>query len=161
MYCDCSIAFCFSDSTFPLIKRFALSSSVACIAFENNRIFIAKRQNVGDMGGYWEFPGGKVDEGETAAQTIQREMMEEFNVQARCIAKLGTAQFIHKEQTCTVDAYYVKLAHDGLEIPYKLTEHTEYRWVKPEEILDYQFVDSDLKLYPKVMAAIQSKKLKA
>jgi len=137
-----------------------LSSSVACIAYENNRIFIAKRQNVGDMGGHWEFPGGKIDEGETAADAIKREMMEEFGVETQVIAKLGSAQFTHKDVVCTVDAYYVKFSHDGLETPFTLTEHTEYRWVKPEEILDYKFVDSDLKLYPEVMTAIQNNKLK-
>jgi len=137
-----------------------VSASVACIVYANERLFIAKRQNLGDMGGYWEFPGGKIDEGEDAAAAIKREMMEEFNVQAKAVFKLASAEFFHKDLLCTVDAYYVKFAHDGLEIPFKMTEHTEYRWVKPEEILDYQFVDSDLKLYPAVMTAIQGNKLK-
>lgn len=137
-----------------------MSASVACIVFANNRIFIAKRQEIGDMGGYWEFPGGKIDEGEDFATAIKREMMEEFSVEAVPVKKLASASFIHKDVTCSVDAYYVKFAHDGLEIPFKLTEHTEYRWVRPEEILDYKFVDSDLKLYPAVMTAIQENKLK-
>ena len=137
-----------------------MSSSVACVAFENGRLFIAKRKNIGDMGGYWEFPGGKIEEGETACETIKREMMEEFSVQAEPVLKIGSAQFMHKENPCTVDAFFVKLSHDGLETPFKLTEHTEYRWVKPEEILDYSFVDSDLKLYPAVMNAIAQNRLK-
>ena len=54
--------------------------SIACIAFNEKNVFIAHRNHVGQMGGRWEFPGGKVEDGETDEQSIIREFEEEFGV---------------------------------------------------------------------------------
>ena len=53
-----------------------MSRSIACIDYRNGKIFIAKRQMVGDMGGRWEFPGGKIEEGEDLETAVIREMQE-------------------------------------------------------------------------------------
>ena len=57
-----------------------MSRSIACIDYRNGKIFIAKRQQVGDMGGRWEFPGGKVEKGETDQQALAREIKEELDI---------------------------------------------------------------------------------
>lgn len=128
-----------------------MSRSVACIAFENGKIFIAKRQNSGDMGGRWEFPGGKIEEGESFNQAIVREMQEEFGVQVQVLDKITSGVFEHKGKKCTLDAFFIKLPHDGIEKPFELTEHTEYKWVLPSEIPGLNFVDSDMMIYPEVI----------
>lgn len=130
-----------------------MSRSVACIDYRNGKVFIAKRQNVGDMGGRWEFPGGKVDAGEDAAETIKREMMEEFSVEVEVLEKITSTTFYHKEKECFLDAYFVKLAEDGMTRKFILTEHTDYRWADITEIPSLNFVDSDLKIYPAVLEA--------
>ena len=56
-----------------------------------------------------------------------------------------------------MNAYAVELEHDGIEKKYELTEHTEYKWVKPSEIPSLAFVDSDLSLYPQVMEYIKTR----
>ena len=57
-----------------------MNESVACIAYKNGKVLIAHRNNVGAMGNRWEFPGGKVEEGESFEDAIKREMKEEFCV---------------------------------------------------------------------------------
>lgn len=128
-----------------------MSRSVACIDYRDGKIFIAKRQNVGDMGGRWEFPGGKIDEGENCAETIRREMMEEFGVDVTVGEHITSSTFEHKGKTCYLDAYIVHLAHDGIATKFALTEHTDYKWIPIEEIPDLYFVDSDLAIYPEVL----------
>lgn len=128
-----------------------MSSSIACIAFNNGKIFIAKRINKGDMANRWEFPGGKIDPGENCEIAIKREMQEEFGVDVTIGEQLASTSFIHKEKTCTVTAFRITFAHDGIEKPFTLTEHTEYKWVYPDEINKLDFVDSDLKLLPEVL----------
>lgn len=134
-----------------------MSSSVACIAYKNNKIFIAKRKLIGDMGGKWEFPGGKIENDEAPEITIKREMQEEFGVEVTVGEKIASASFMHRGKDCTVNAYSVQFAHDGMNIPFVLTEHTEYKWVNPLEIKQLDFVDSDLKLYPYVLEYLKIK----
>lgn len=132
-----------------------MSSSVACIDYRDGKVFIAKRQNVGDMGGRWEFPGGKIDAEEDCATTIQREMMEEFSVEVEVGEKIASTTFYHKNKECFLDAFFVHLKEDGLSRRFVLTEHTDYRWADIEEIPSLDFVDSDLKIYPAVLEAIR------
>lgn len=134
-----------------------MSSSIACIVYKNGLILVAHRNPVGDMGNRWEFPGGKIDPGEDANMAIVREMREEFGCVAVPGEKIGETSFTHKEKLCYVNAYAVELEHDGIEKKYELTEHTEYKWVKPSEIPSLAFVDSDLSLYPQVMEYIKTR----
>lgn len=132
-----------------------MSRSIACIDYRNGKIFIAKRQNVGDMGGRWEFPGGKIDEGEDFQQAIKREMLEEFGVEVTVGNHICSSTFEHKGKKCFLDAFEVHFAHDGIEKKYVLTEHTDYRWADLEEIPQLNFVDSDLAIYPQVCKFIK------
>lgn len=127
-----------------------MSESIACIDYRDNKVFIAKRQNKGDMGNRWEFPGGKLDEGENDVQAIKREMQEEFGVGVEVFEKLGRCTFIHKNKECAVQAYRVHFERDGIAEPFTLTEHTDYKWVSFGEIEKLSFVDSDLKLLPEI-----------
>ena len=128
-----------------------MSKSIACIVYQNGKLFIAKRRSIGDMGGKWEFPGGKIEDNEAPEIAIKREMLEEFSVNVSVGEKIGSATFIHSGKNCSVDAYVVQFEHDGIKVPFVLTEHTEYKWVNPLEIKKLDFVDSDLKLYPYVL----------
>lgn len=132
-----------------------MSRSIACIDYRDGKVFIAKRQNKGDMGGRWEFPGGKLDEGEDNVQAIEREMMEEFGVKVTVGDKICESTFNHKDKLCYLDAYLVTFEHDGMEKPFMLTEHTDYRWAPLEEIPTLNFVDSDLGIYPAVVKKIK------
>lgn len=134
-----------------------MSSSVACIVYKDKKIFIAKRKQIGDMGGKWEFPGGKIENNEAPEVAIKREMQEEFGVEVTVGEKIGSTSFMHRGKDCTVNAYSVQFAHDGMNIPFVLTEHTEYKWVNPLEIKKLDFVDSDLKLYPYVLEYLKIK----
>ena len=128
-----------------------MGRSIACIDYRNGKIFIAKRQNIGVMGNRWEFPGGKLEDGEDYETAIKREMIEEFSVNVQVGEKIASASFEHNGKAFVVDAYIVKFEHDGMEKPFVLTEHTEYKWADISEIPNLNFVDSDLKLYPQIL----------
>lgn len=124
-----------------------MSRSIACIDYRNGKIFIAKRQMTGDMGGRWEFPGGKIEEGEDLQTAVVREMQEEFGVTVTVGSKIASGTFMHKDKPCTLDVIEVQFPHDGMAEPFILTEHTEYKWVDIDTIPDLNFVDSDLSIY--------------
>lgn len=127
-----------------------MSRSIACIDYRNGKIFIAKRQMTGDMGGRWEFPGGKIEEGEDFENAIKREMKEEFGVDVKVGKKITSGAFEHQGKVCTLDAFEVTFPHDGIKTPFILTEHTEYKWVEIDSIPQLNFVDSDLKIFSDV-----------
>ena len=133
-----------------------MSRSIACIDYRNGKVFLAKRQDVGDMGGRWEFPGGKIDEGEDFVTAIRREMNEEFGVDVEVFDRLCQVTFEHKGKLCYVDAFKVRLEEDGLSRRFTLTEHTDYMWEDFSNIPSLNFVDSDMKIYEKLKDMVAS-----
>ncbi len=127
-----------------------MSRSIACIDYRDGKIFIAKRQMTGDMGGRWEFPGGKIEDGEDLETAVIREMQEEFGVTVSVGRKITTGTFTHRDKPCTLDVLEVHFPHDGMTERFVLTEHTDYNWVALDEIPKLNFVDSDLSVYEAV-----------
>ena len=128
-----------------------MAGSIACIAFNGKKVLIAHRNPTGEMGGRWEFPGGKIDGNETDGEAIVREMQEEFGITVTVGERIAEAEFKHNGRTSTLHAYCITVPHDGTATPYTLTEHTEYRWAALAEIPLLHFVDSDLLIYPQVV----------
>ena len=116
-----------------------MSRSVACIDYRNGKFLIAKRIAHGQMGDRWEFPGGKIEEGEDYTAAIKREMLEEFGCGCKIFEELAQGTFEHNGKTCSVVAFRVQLENDGISKPFVLTEHTQTVWVAPEEIRNRPF----------------------
>jgi 8-oxo-dGTP diphosphatase len=118
--------------------------SVAGIAVEDGKVFVARRIPGGDLGGKWEFPGGKVEAGESDEAALVREFREEFAVTVRPGPFLASASFEHNGKNRILRAYRVYLeSHD-----FTLSEHTEWAWVSPEAVTGLDFAGSDRKLLP-------------
>jgi 8-oxo-dGTP diphosphatase len=127
-----------------------LQSSIAGIAWDRGKFFIAQRTSGGDMGDKWEFPGGKVDGAESDQEALRREYRDEFGVEVSVGEFLGSALFEHRGAPCQVRAYRVFFAAPASA--FVLTEHTQWRWASLEEIERLDFVDSDRRLLPALRA---------
>ncbi|GHV86507.1 NUDIX hydrolase [Spirochaetia bacterium] len=124
-------------------------NSVAGIAVNGKKLFIARRLSGGDLGGKWEFPGGKVREGETNEAALVREFAEEFAVPVESGAFIGETSFIHKDTEFTLRAYGVTF----LSMDLTLSVHSEWRWAALEEIAALDFAASDRQLFPAIERA--------
>ena len=131
-----------------------MSRSVACIDYRNGKILIAKRIARGEMGDRWEFPGGKIEEGEDYTAAIKREMLEEFGCDCKIFEELAQGTFEHNGKNCSVVAFRVQLENDGISKPFVLTEHTQTEWVEPAEIRKRPFVDSDLNIFDQIKKSL-------
>jgi 8-oxo-dGTP diphosphatase len=116
--------------------------SVAGIAFRGKKLFVVRRKEGGDLGGKWEFPGGKVEKGETDQAALAREYQEEFGVDAEIGPFLASSAFTHKGMDFSLNAY--RVGFDEKDI--RLAEHTEQRWACINDIRNLDFADSDRKL---------------
>jgi len=123
-----------------------LKRSVAGISLNEGRYLIAKRLPGGDMGGRWEFPGGKIEEGEDCWKALEREYMEEFGIKVKATLPIGEAVFKHGDEDFLLSAFWVELPRNLMNMA--LTEHSEWRWATLDEILELDFADSDRKLLP-------------
>jgi 8-oxo-dGTP diphosphatase len=123
--------------------------SIAGIIVVDNLVFIGKRLPQGQMGNRWEFPGGKVEPGETHQEALLREFQEEFMIDievGECIAK---ADFKHNDDTVNLFAYEIKIK-DIDNVSWILSEHTDVNWVQFDKIKELEFVDSDLLLLEQI-----------
>lgn len=117
--------------------------SVAGIVRNGAQVFVARRIPGGDMGGKWEFPGGKVENGESDSEALIREYREEFGVPVRVGKLIASAQFEHRQNRHALRAYEVFFE----ALDFTLTEHTEWRWIFFRDLETLEFADSDKKLF--------------
>lgn len=100
----------------------------AAIIEKEDKILVARR-SYGDYAGYWEFPGGKYEEGETGEETIIREIKEEFDVEIKVKGYLCTIEHQYDSFYLVMDCYICSLVTDGLV----LHDHSDIRWIHPED----------------------------
>ncbi|MDR2484727.1 MAG: NUDIX domain-containing protein [Treponema sp.] len=122
--------------------------SVAGIAVKDGRLFIARRKPGGELGGKWEFPGGKAEEGESDEAALLREYAEEFGLSIRTGPLLAGASFTHKGLVFGLNAYRIFFEEGEPRENTRLSEHTEWRWAALGEIERLDFAGSDRGLFP-------------
>lgn len=131
-----------------------MGRSVAGIVQREDGLFlVAQRIPGGDMGGRWEFPGGKVEEGETDEEALVREFDEELGVSATVGEILASARFFHHGREIPLNAYLVSL--DSCD--FRLIEHTRTDWVPFAAIEELDFADSDRLLLTQLASKLVSR----
>ncbi|HUJ68660.1 MAG TPA: (deoxy)nucleoside triphosphate pyrophosphohydrolase [Syntrophorhabdales bacterium] len=119
---------------------------IAAIIRKERRILIGKRKG-GTFAGKWEFPGGKMELGETPEECLARELAEELGVEAR-IGKL----FLSTRHTYSHMAIeFVTYETEIISGEPCLRDHHEIRWVLPEELTLYDFPEADWPVVEKLM----------
>lgn len=115
---------------------------VAIITNQQGEILIDKRKAGGEMGGLWEFPGGKIETGETVNECIAREIKEELNLEIVVGDRLTTIS--HEYKTFNVTLYVYDCQYLSGE-PQTL-ECEEFRWVNSSDIDQYQFPEANIQI---------------
>lgn len=109
--------------------------AVAVIRGEDGRVLVARRPNDKHMGGYWEFPGGKVEEGEFVTAALNRELKEELDIEAAVFQKLISIRHDYPDKSVYLDTWW---ADDIKGLPCG-NEGQEIRWVDLKELPGLDF----------------------
>ena len=112
----------------------------AAVLRRNGRIFVTRRLPHQRLGGMWEFPGGKVEAGESPEAALRRELMEELGVDARVGALLESVDHTYEWGRIRLLAYDAEIVSGEPE----LRDHDCGEWVLPEELANYAFTPADL-----------------
>ena len=120
---------------------------VACALIDpDGRVLLAQRPPGKAMGGLWEFPGGKVDSGETPEDTLIRELREELGITVKeaCLAPFTFASHPYQDFHLLMPLYVCR-RWDGRP---QALEHSALKWVRPRDMGQYPMPPADLPLVP-------------
>ena len=111
----------------------------AAIVFNKRQVLITQRHSDEDMGEKWEFPGGKIEPGESPEACLRRELREELNVSAKVHERLIVAHHRYPEFEIELLAYRCTISSGELV----LQVHQDLRWVSLAELGQFDFLDAD------------------
>lgn len=114
---------------------------VAAVIRNEGKIFATAR-GYGDYKGWWEFPGGKIENGETPKQALIREIREELTVEISVGELIKTVEYDYPNFHLSMDCFWAEVLSGQLE----LKEAEEARWLSREELLDVKWLPADLEL---------------
>lgn len=112
---------------------------VAGVIHKNNKFLIAQRNLKKAQGGLWEFPGGKVEEGESYENALAREIKEEFNANIEVNEYIGENIHHYPEKDIKLLFYKARLLSEKIE----LLEHEDYKWITKEDKDNFEFAGAD------------------
>ena len=103
---------------------------VAAAIEKDGKIFCAQRPEGKSLGGYWEFPGGKLEEGELPEEALIREIHEELNSQIEIISFVNEASYDYDFGTVVMKTFHARLVSGNLD----LLEHQDSAWLEPNRL---------------------------
>ena len=126
-------------------KKMVLVAAVALIDGDG-RILIARRPEGKKMAGLWEFPGGKVEAGETPEQALIRELEEELGIVTKnsCLAPIAFASHSYEDMHLLMPLFVCRI-WEGIPVA---KEGQTLKWLQISELTEYDMPAADLPLIP-------------
>ena len=118
---------------------------VAAIILDDDKVFATQR-GYGEFKDGWEFPGGKIDKGETPEEALVREIKEELDTEIEVINLLDTIEYDYPNFHLSMDCFICKIRSGTLV----LKEHESAKWLTKEELYSVDWLPADLGLIPKI-----------
>lgn len=154
---DCQAFHCNQIDQFP--KRIKSKPTptkyiAAGVIVLDNKLLITQRKPDGLLGGLWEFPGGKIEEGESAKTACIREIKEETGLIVSVDQHLTQIKHAYTHFKIIMDIYICHIESGTIT----LNGPVNYRWITPEEINTYAFPKANLKFVPELIKHLRSQK---
>jgi 8-oxo-dGTP diphosphatase len=121
---------------------------VTAAILEQKSKFLLARRSTGSLAGFWEFPGGKVEPGESEEAGLSRELKEELGINTRVGALVTESLYTYSSGQILLRAYEVAWI-DGTIDP---QVHDQIDWVKAEELLSYTLLPADIPIAETLIA---------
>lgn len=123
---------------------------VAAVIRDGSRIFATQR-GYGPYEGWWEFPGGKIEQGETPRQALRREILEELDTQIQVGQLIDHVSYTYPEFHLEMDCFWCTVTKGDL----RLKEAEDARWLTKVDLFSVKWLPADLVVLEKIRELLQ------
>ena len=123
-----------------------VAAVIRAVNNENKPVIFATQRGYGEFKGGWEFPGGKIESGETPQQALKREIMEELDTEIAVGELIDTIEYDYPNFHLSMDCFWCEVIHVELI----LKEAEDAKWLTKEHLADVKWLPADVTLIEKI-----------
>ena len=128
------------------MKTIKVVAAIICNDMERKNKIFATARGYGDLKGGWEFPGGKIEPGETPQQALKREIMEELSTEIKVGELIDTIEYDYPTFHLSMDCFWAEVITGQLE----LKEAEAAKWLTKDQLESVAWLPADITLIDKV-----------
>lgn len=127
-----------------------VAAVIRAVNNENKPVIFATQRGYGEFKGGWEFPGGKIESGETPQQALKREIMEELDTEIAVEELIDTIEYDYPNFHLSMDCFWCEVIHGELI----LKEAEDAKWLTREHLADVKWLPADVTLIENIREAM-------